>query len=728
MLILKGLKYVLPLVLSLSLLSPVIASAVAVDDKGTTEHEVNQGSIKKGGKVDGKATAKLFLLKKGEYVFGEDMTLIDYKGKKHKDKFKDILSGMQERTSKIVKDGAKEDFSNTKIDLSMASKYDDGEYTFYYEKEDFFYNFDGLRVMRYRGKSGETKVVIPRGVESSTGKQINGIHVANFLKGLNAYKYGLKESVLAGTLGVSFNLLSMYPSRQMPLVDILKDEVDKKGVKTGKRVFKKGSVTMNYSLNKFSNPLFGNIDGSKVPESSDKYWKKKIGEMKLDGKEDTAKDIKIKLKVKDSYLKVLKGQTSGDTTFQDIPAKDIESTNSISSFKTTYSKKQYDTLNRIDMGFPLMIPKVFTLDIDNNSSKVYKLGSDGGFKVDTKTKFLLATDSVYVEDEEGKSKRVGDYDAYGVAPKNLVMASTRIDSKGNYSKKGKRVGAIVPQSFREMLIDIKGGSELYWTGRVAKFSNDYSGKITLDKENRDLLAIDTKTQGKMGVKLRHYAFPLKGDKKQQDSHKNIGKSPKQFSVQIAFHNRDGVKGFYIYRNNFYAEDKDLVKWLKSDEAKAMTDVKAEALLKVITGEMDKLTKKKLSYEEWQRMQEIKTELDTPLKTTLIYYSKLFAIIFGLFLISYSVLLLLAYFFDIVNVFMETSVLNLLTFGKLYPIDSDLNVDHNLGGEDVKYVNKWYVIILSIVTIAVGLLFIFITPLVELATYLFYFFSDLLGGV
>ena len=722
------LKYAIPLALSLSLLTPTLASAVMVDDRGNTELEIKQPVVKKGGKVDGKSTAKLFFLKKGEYVFGEDMSLIDYKGKKHKDKFKDILSGMQERTSKVVKDGAKEEFSDTKIDLSMASKFDDGEYTFYYESEDYFYNFNGLRVMRYRGASKEIKIVIPRGVDASTGKQINGVHVTNFLKGFNAYKYGLKEAVLAGTLGVSFNLLSMYPSRQMPLVDILKDEVDKKGVKTGKRVFNKGSVTMNYALNKFSNPLFGTIDGAKVPEASDKYWKKKIDGLKLDNKKDTVKDIKIKLKVKDSYLKVLKGQTSGDTTYQTIPAKDIESTNAISSFKTKYSKKEYNTLNRVDMGFPLMIPKVFTLNIDNNTAKVYKLGSEGGFKVDTKTKFLLATDSIYVVDSDGKSKRVGDYSAYGVSMKNLVMASTKIDSKGKYSKKGKKVGAIVPQNYKEMMIDIKGGSELYWTGRVAKFSNDYSGKITLDKENRDLLAIDTKTEGKMGVKLRHFAFPLDGDKTKEESHKNIGKSPKQFSIQIAFHSKDGVKGFYIYRNNAYAEDKDLIKWLKTDEAKAMTDVKAEALLKVITGSMEKLEKKKLTFEEWQRMQEIKQELDTPLKASLISWSKIFSIIFGLVLIIYAVALVIAYLLDIVNIFMETSILGLLTFGKLYSVESVDVIDHNLGGENVKYVTKWYVILLSIVTIGLGLMFIFVTPLVELIVYLFYFFEGLLGGV
>lgn len=66
----------------------------------------------------------------------------------------------------------------------------------------------------------------------------------------------------------------------------------------------------------------------------------------------------------------------------------------------------------------------------------------------------------------------------------------------------------------------------------------------------------------------------------------------------------------MVRNNWYLQsDSDLTDWLNTEEAKSLTHVKATELRDLITGAFEN-ENQELSFEEWNRLQEIRAELDT----------------------------------------------------------------------------------------------------------------------
>jgi hypothetical protein len=379
----------------------------------------------------------------------------------------------------------------------------------------------------------------------------------------------------------------------------------------------------------------------------------------------------------------------------------------------------------VDGAIRLVVPSVFT----KKDGSVYNLNeAEKGYKTVGDIKLHIANNMVY--DKDGSK---GDFESFGIDVKSLVIGSITLDKDGKYSKDGKVVGAVIPLWFKEVVINTnkskdKALDKSYITGRTVKMGNDFSGKITLDAKNKDLFAIDSKGNGKMGAKLRHFGFAENAKYADIASHVNLETTPDKFSVNITFEDTENVKGFAINRNNWYISDPDLLKWLKTDEAKAMTNVKAEELHSFITGKFDVISEE-LSFEDWNRLAEIRDELDKSLASQLMTIIRVITMVFGVLIIFYSITLVLAYWIDIFNVLMEFSILNLLTNKRLYPISTKEDLEYiTYSKGDVKYVTFWNVLFIMICGIAVGLVFIYTTPILEFLSYAYYKITSWVGVI
>lgn len=103
-------------------------------------------------------------------------------------------------------------------------------------------------------------------------------------------------------------------------------------------------------------------------------------------------------------------------------------------------------------------------------------------------------------------------------------------------------------------------------------------------------------------------------------------------------------------------------------------------------------------------------------------------VFGVLLIFYSILLMMAYWLDMFNVLMDFSVLNFMTNKRLYPIYSSEDTSYLNGGEDVKYVTFWNMLLIMLIGIAFGVAFIYATPIIKMLVYIYFNIIEWVGVV
>ena len=86
-----------------------------------------------------------------------------------------------------------------------------------------------------------------------------------------------------------------------------------------------------------------------------------------------------------------------------------------------------------------------------------------------------------------------------------------------------------------------------------------------------------------------------------------------------------------------------------------------------------VTERELTFDEQRRVDEI--NYNRELQAELDRWSTLYVIsaLFGIILLVYTLLLLVCYYFDLMNVFTDMSVLNFITFGAMYPIGNEENM-------------------------------------------------------
>lgn len=186
--------------------------------------------------------------------------------------------------------------------------------------------------------------------------------------------------------------------------------------------------------------------------------------------------------------------------------------------------------------------------------------------------------------------------------------------------------------------------------------------------------------------------------------------------------------FIILRNNRYINDASLLSWLRTDSARSITYVDADTLLAKITGDFTK-DLSKLTYEDWLKMQKIKSELDYNKDMWLIRVFNVLSIVLGTFLIIFAILFCLTYWIDVFNTFTDFSILQFISFGNLYPIADESTVPYLMESKgNTKYVSFKDILIIAAIMCALGLLFLNVTTVVSLIVYLYNYILMVFGGM
>lgn len=189
-------------------------------------------------------------------------------------------------------------------------------------------------------------------------------------------------------------------------------------------------------------------------------------------------------------------------------------------------------------------------------------------------------------------------------------------------------------------------------------------------------------------------------------------------------------GFTIVRNNVYLQEPGLLSWLGSKEARALTNVEADELTAKIMGESD-MSNQMLTYKEWERMQDIRTELgrENSINSKLLKWTRVVTMVFGFVLIFYSILLIFAYYVDIFNALLDISLLSVMTFGRYYPISSKEDIKF-LGSpsDGQKYVTIAQLFGIVFAGVFVGSIFVLATPILELIATMYLKIKGVIGGI
>lgn len=659
----------------------------------------------------GKVKLETKAVPKGAYYFSDKNTLSNRGGSKKGSLFGDIQKSKQKAIIKEFKESSKANYDDTSVlgDLDLK---DDGSLWGTKLKE--LKENDEKMTMYLRQGDSTYKIYIPPATTEENMKVI-----ANTIESVKTYKETVKEAVLAGSIQASSNVYTMYSEEPIPLSEVMKEQLNDKGERKSTKTVNANNSSLKYTLSAFYNPLFGNMTDVKVGK---KYFDGIVGNVKL----TPSSDGKVTYKLAKEFEKFMEKDSPLRETLTEAKDGALKNAEGVGSWKTSVSGTKVTPDDLVDGALQVVVPKQFT---KKASANVYTMEKEKSYKLIKDTKLLVSHNKVYSTGGE-KIEELGDFSKFGINDKDLVLY--------HYNDGDLKVGAVIPLAYQEGVINTEDDN-LYLTGRTLRFANDYSGKISFNDANRDILSVNTKTRGSAGIAVRNFGFSTKAKYKDSGAHEAMDGLPEKFKVEIDFREVETgdmssgdlekfpKKYFVMVRNNAFIEDTDLLKWLESDEAKALKNVQAQELYDLITGKFD-IGNKELTYKDWLRLQEIKKELDTDLDSKLMSIIRVICIFFGLSLIIYSILLVIFYWIDVLNTFMELSILNIVTFKRLYPISNNYEHEYLSHSNGYKYVTFWHMLVLMIVGIIVGLVFIFHSPVINFLLFLYYKISSLIGGI
>lgn len=314
---------------------------------------------------------------------------------------------------------------------------------------------------------------------------------------------------------------------------------------------------------------------------------------------------------------------------------------------------------------------------------------------------------------------VGDSGQEGYLPKNAAFTLTdeeksalenNLNAMGEAESQGKsQVVTLKPRSFDEIFEELsKINNHPYIADAPTAFKFNI---VFVQLENKKALKELEKEQS---------------NEQNQNNQNNENNENQEVNVTPA----DNFKqwAFCIVRNNRYVNDKSLTSWLRTNKAKSIPYVDAQTLLNKIQGNFAE-NLAPLTYTDWKKMQSIKAELETNKSMWLVRILNTMSILMGVFLIIFAILICLAYWIDIFNTFTDFSILQFISSGRLYPIESEHLGDFiNKKSETTKYVTFKDVLIMAGIMVAVGVLFMNVSYVVYLISCLYNYILDVFGGV
>ena len=557
----------------------------------------------------------------------------------------------------------------------------------------------------------------------------------------------IRLGLIAGSVSSSYNVGTVYSTTQRPLSDIMQKGSD------GGYDFK-DSNSMKTAFSYFMNPFLGKVDfiEKAVPKTIDE-WTNFVADLNfIDG---------TSVSINSGYVEFISGLSDEKVNNKGLKiAKDLIFRNGVSAIKDIELSDNPKSV--VSYNLSIAVPYIFrrsgehyTLDKTNLrildgytycvwNDRIY----DSNFnEITNRSELSIPRDNLYLFSNYNDENQPVGILLIGCFNECVVDTSNGEDNTGKSSK-----------------------GYFFDTGRQIGFTNGYSDAIYLNKANKNLmyamgasgpeayllLNVAFPLDEDMSAVLKEITytsfaermvwedehpgldFPtiLKEDRtnlisfvQEPDNHIAVGEAPKFFKIMIDLVQTQNLTGekkaalednaeeaekikahssryaFVIVRNNRYVNDASLIKWLRTDLAQSLTYVDSVTLLERITGDfvsgLDKL-----SYTDWLRMQEVRSELQHERDSWGIRVINIFSIIIGVALIVFAILICLFYWFDIVNTFTDFSVLQMISLGNLYPVSRDDMSDYmrNKKG-DVKYVTFKDVLIIAALLCIVGFLFL-----------------------
>lgn len=537
------------------------------------------------------------------------------------------------------------------------------------------------------------------------------------LKAIDIYKDTVRHGLIRGSIAASYNVYSFYGVSPVKLKDVLKEKAD------GTYEIKSGT-NVAYEAQYFLNPLFGKMKYSDVINdksnllSDYRQWEDYTGSIKI----IHVAGNKLIFGLNNQYYSFLAEDNDYNKFLSNITNLSETKGNGLKGYKPKYGNNiTVKPKDIADAGLYIMSIKNLAKNASSNDGQ-YQL-IDSGIQVYTTMKYLPKDNNLYAQ-ENGIFKRKGSLNEQGLDLENLYLYKANLN--------GVTVGGIFPTVYKEVIYNPADSKE-YYTGRTVHLLSDFYTNLKLDDSNASRLAVKADTMTDYGEKLRAYAFKEGGTYTNKDSHAVITGTPNLIELEttVRLPQNKKVYGAIIYRNNQYANDAELLKWLDTDKAKSMTDegVEASILKELIKGAL-KLEETDLTYEEYLRMEEIKEEMANITENTLIGLIITLLGIIGYVLCCYGIILFLVYAVDIVNPFSEASLLRIITFGRLYPImhKSELDFYGHIDNSESKltFVTWYHMLFISFIIITLGVLFIVANPIINFIVKVFEIGGSIIG--
>lgn len=684
-----------------------------------------------------KAEAVTDTVEKGNYYFGESGVVYSSEGVRLPNQYTEWQKMLEKMAIEEMKKLSSGGFKETTLQTGLGAVWN--------KTLSDFQSASSPTKFTIRSGTTDFTIHVPSGV--SNGYSVNQSEIGYTYDAIQVFKEAVKTGVIAGSVEVGVNVFSMYSDNQVPLSDIVKAINDKKGI---------GDVAaLKYSLMYFANPVIGNLTPAEITDLNNK-WDSYVSKIDL-----TPSGNNMSITLHADYSEFLSLNENG--LVASLTGSATNRANGVKSWETT-RKNKVTAKSAVDTTLGMAFPHHFTYE---RVSGAYALVTGKGYKIVEGVKLSIITNEVY-QNANGEYKKTGSFADYGIEHDGLVLGNVTVDNDGKISDKGNKLGVIIPVWYKEGVYDTST-NETFYTGRKVKFGNNYSGNIRLDSPNKDLFGIDAKGGGLKEERLRKFAFPLDTTYTSAMDHDDVGTSQNDFTLQVNFlfvdsgsssttptdtstpdetnsdaDETDGVtedsgstvnakprsaNGFVIYRNNFFIEDSDLITWLKTPEAKAMTEVSADLLVERITGKFE-INRTTMGYSDWKRLKDIREEMENEKSSLLFSLLRIASIVFGFLIVLYSVLLIFVYWFDIVNVFFDFSLLRVMTFGRYYPVTSKemIQFTGEQGNDSIKFVTLPKILVIVTAGVFVGGLFLAVTPIIDLTSWLYYLARKGTGGV
>lgn len=526
--------------------------------------------------------------------------------------------------------------------------------------------------------------VMVDGVQREVTKEINTEMITSLINALNELRSVFMRSLLEFSMQKSYAVYTAYSKEQLVVgggegggVLVRQD---------GRLVFGgEHSNKIMYSLKYVFNPFLGRIVEVPVDDAA---WEVKLANLVLSvssGETAVGVDTEYSNFVMD--MRVPTSRLGGITN----------RVGNIGLVLTAYRGRELQHV--VDYRMRVATPSVFK----RNDAGIFVLD---GLKLLDSVRITLNTGSV--ENKAGETyERLGSIVDFNIVGDSMMLYHKEVE--------GKIIGVVIPLLYSESVVDTTRTAnvgDILLTGRSVVFGASYASNMRLLVPNSYVLGVSTPIGGVSAADVRAFVFTVGADVHSRESHVSLESGVNLLQFNFDFVQSENV-GFVVYKNNVYANNEELIHWLRTDHARGTPNVNVERLIEVLTGVLD-LEQRGLTFEEYLRVLQIREGLDMRQMASIASNIRVVSIVLGILLIFYSMLLIPFYYFDVFNNVVDLSLISMLTFKRVYPVCTKEELEYlKCTKGDLRYVTFGGVLWMAGLGVAVGVLLLMSEPILML---------------